>query len=86
MRMARRARKAARILSLRLASVAISRLNASRGTASTSPGSATRADTNTRWPVRRFSSPRNRPAGWRAMTRSFPSELTTISTAPARTT
>ncbi len=54
-------------------SVAITWRSAVAGTAMTSPASATRADTKTRWPVSRFSSPRNRPGPWLAISRSSPS-------------
>ncbi len=42
------------------------------GTTRTSPASTTRADTKTRRPVSRFSSPRKRPGPWRAISRSSP--------------
>ena len=57
----RRARNAARIMSPNAGCVAITRRSAALGTTMTSPGSTTRAETNTRMPVSRFSSPRNCP-------------------------
>ena len=57
----RRARNAARIVSLRRGLVAITCCSAVLGTTMTSPGSTTRAETNTRMPVSRFSSPRKLP-------------------------
>ena len=56
------------MLSLSWGSVAMILRRVSTGTASTSPDSAIRALRNTLSPVRRFSSPRNRPGPWVAMT------------------
>ena len=82
----RRAMKALRMVSPRWGCVASTLRSSAAGTAMISPGSATRADTNTRSPVSMFNSPRNRPAPWWAMTRSSPSDSIRISTTPDTTT
>jgi hypothetical protein len=82
----RRAMNAARMVSPRRGVVAMTWRSAARGTAMTSPGSATRAETNTRCPVRRLSSPRNLPAPCWAIVRSSPSAPMTMSTDPETTT
>ncbi len=85
-RASRRAMNAARIVLLSPGCDESTRRRSAAGTTITSPGSATRADTKTRRPVSMFSSPRKRPAPWRAMSRSSPSAFCTMSTAPETTT
>ena len=84
-RRSRRAINALRMMSLSLVSVASKCWSACLETTTTSPGSTTRAETKTRSPVTRLSSPTKRPGPCRVMTRSVPSACTTISTAPDST-
>ena len=67
-------------------SVAMSRRSESRGTTITSPGSTARADTKTRMPVSRLSSPMNLPGPCSATICSSVPSWVTISIAPDTTT
>jgi hypothetical protein len=87
MRTDRRAMKAVRMVSPSPGLVAMRRRRLSRGITMTSPASFTRADTKTRRPERRLSSPRKRPGPCCAtiVVSSAPSCATT-SIAPDTTT